>query len=130
MTYDPSIRYHHHRLLSINSIKIIVIQEMNRLQILPNKLEVFVSISAAFDSEVFFFRILATDSSLDSSSDERLQRQRESSTVIPNPTSSGQPVTLQRKISDRKSKRVRAKQNDVTGSASSSEKLKKSRINE
>lgn len=77
-----------------------------------------------------FLRILATDSSLDSSSDERLQRQRESSTVIPNPTSPGHPVTLQRKISDRKSKRVRAKQNDVTGSASSSEILKKSKINE
>ena len=36
-------------------------------------------------------------------------------------------VTLQRKVSDRKSKRVRAKQNDVTGLASSTEILKKSK---
>lgn len=72
---------------------------------------------------------LATDSSLDSSSDEHLQKQREASTIIPNPTSSAQPVTLQRKVSDRKSKRIRAKQNDVTGSASSNEILKKSKIN-
>lgn len=67
---------------------------------------------------------------MDSSSDERVQRQREPSIIIPNPTSSTHPVTLQRKISDRKSKRIRAKQNDVTGSASSSEKLKKSRSND
>ncbi|UJR10556.1 hypothetical protein I4U23_014756 [Adineta vaga] len=58
-----------------------------------------------------------TDSSLDSSSDERLKT---SSTTLQNTT-----VTLQRKTSDRKSKRIRAKQNDTTGSASSNEVLKK-----
>ncbi|CAF0947926.1 unnamed protein product [Adineta ricciae] len=58
-----------------------------------------------------------TDSSIDSSSDERLKT---SSTTLQNTT-----VTLQRKSSDRKSKRIRAKQNDVTGSASSNEVLKK-----
>ncbi|CAF4449720.1 unnamed protein product, partial [Adineta steineri] len=57
-----------------------------------------------------------TDSSVDSSSDERLKT---SSTTIEN------IVTLQRKTSDRKSKRVRAKQNDPAGSASSNEILKK-----
>ncbi|CAF1029352.1 unnamed protein product [Rotaria magnacalcarata] len=56
-----------------------------------------------------------TDSSVDSSSDERL---RITST-------SPQNVVLQRKVSDRKIKRVRAKQHDVTCSASSSEVLKK-----
>jgi hypothetical protein len=71
--------------------------------------------------------ILATDSSADSSSDEHLQTQRESSTTLQNINSPIQqnPVTLQRKVSDRKAKRVRAKQNDVTGSASSTEILKK-----
>ncbi|CAF3809984.1 unnamed protein product [Adineta steineri] len=74
----------------------------------------------------------ATDSSVDSSSDERLQNQRESSTTLQNinsPTNNQSQhqcvVTLQRKVSDRKSKRVRAKQNDVTGLASSTEILKK-----
>ncbi|CAF2393123.1 unnamed protein product [Rotaria sp. Silwood2] len=72
----------------------------------------------------------ATDSSVDSSSDEHLQNQRESSTTLHNINSStsNQPlntVTLQRKVSDRKSKRVRAKQNDVTGLTSSTEVLKK-----
>lgn len=57
-----------------------------------------------------------TDSSVDSSSDERIQT---SSTPIQN------IVPLQRKVSDRKIKRARAKQNDVTGSTSSSEVLKK-----
>jgi hypothetical protein len=57
-----------------------------------------------------------TDSSVDSSSDERLQT---SSTTLQN------VAPLQRKISDRKIKRARAKQNDVTGSASSSEVLRK-----
>ena len=59
---------------------------------------------------------LVTDSSVDSSSDEPLQR---SSTVEQN------TVPLQRKPSDRKIKRVRAKQNDITSSTSSSEVLKK-----
>jgi len=68
---------------------------------------------------------------VDSSSDERLQNQRESSTTLQNinsPINNQQQnlVTLQRKVSDRKSKRVRAKQNDVTGLASSTELLKKS----
>lgn len=68
---------------------------------------------------------------MDSSSDERLQNQRESSTTLQNinsPINNQQQnlVTLQRKVSDRKSKRVRAKQNDVTGLASSTELLKKS----
>ncbi|CAF1123406.1 unnamed protein product [Adineta ricciae] len=72
----------------------------------------------------------ATDSSVDSSSDERLQTQPESSSTLQNihsPTNNQQqnPVTLQRKVSDRRSKRVRAKQNDVTGLASSTEILKK-----
>jgi hypothetical protein len=61
---------------------------------------------------------LVTDSSVDSSSDEPLQT---SSTTIEN------VVTLQRKVSDRKIKRVRAKQNDIAGSTSSSEVLKKRR---
>ncbi len=68
---------------------------------------------------------------MDSSSDEHLQNQRESSTTLQNinsPINNQQQnlVTLQRKVSDRKSKRVRAKQNDVTGLASSTELLKKS----
>jgi hypothetical protein len=68
---------------------------------------------------------------VDSSSDEHLQNQRESSTTLQNinsPINNQQQnlVTLQRKVSDRKSKRVRAKQNDVTGLASSTELLKKS----
>ncbi|CAF4603583.1 unnamed protein product [Rotaria sp. Silwood1] len=72
----------------------------------------------------------ATDSSSDSSSDELLLNQRESSTTLHNinsPTNNQQQstVTLQRKVSDRKSKRVRAKQNDVTGLTSSNEVLKK-----
>jgi tRNA splicing ligase len=75
------------------------------------------------------FPLLGTDSSVDSSSDEHLQTQRESSTTLHNVNSppNNQPtvVTLQRKVSDRKSKRVRAKQNDITGSASSTEILKK-----
>ena len=57
-----------------------------------------------------------TDSSIDSSSDEPLQT---SLTTVEN------DVPLQRKPSDRKIKRVRAKQNEITGSASSSEVLKK-----
>ncbi|CAF5070182.1 unnamed protein product, partial [Rotaria magnacalcarata] len=79
---------------------------------------------------------LATDSSVDSSSDELLQNQPESSTTLNNINSQinnqqqqqqqHNPVTLQRKVSDRKSKRVRAKQNDVTGLTSSTELLKKS----
>lgn len=69
---------------------------------------------------------------MDSSSDERLQTQRESSSTLQNihsPSNNQQqnPVTLQRKVSDRRSKRVRAKQNDVTGLASSTEILKKSK---
>ncbi len=56
------------------------------------------------------------DSSVDSSSDERLQT---SITTVEN------AMPLQRKASDRKIKRVRAKQNDITGSASSNEVLKK-----
>ncbi|CAM4768497.1 unnamed protein product [Rotaria magnacalcarata] len=77
----------------------------------------------------------ATDSSVDSSSDELLQNQPESSTTLNNINSQinnqqqqqqqHNPVTLQRKVSDRKSKRVRAKQNDVTGLTSSTELLKK-----
>ncbi len=68
---------------------------------------------------------------MDSSSDEHLQNQLESSTTLQNinsPINNQQQnlVTLQRKVSDRKSKRVRAKQNDVTGLASSTELLKKS----
>jgi hypothetical protein len=68
---------------------------------------------------------------VDSSSDEHLQNQLESSTTLQNinsPINNQQQnlVTLQRKVSDRKSKRVRAKQNDVTGLASSTELLKKS----
>lgn len=55
-----------------------------------------------------------------------MQAQRESSATLQNNPSSATVVTLQRKVSDRKSKRVRAKQNDVTGIASSSEILKKS----
>ncbi len=70
--------------------------------------------------------ILGTDSSVDSSSDEHLQTQRESSTTLQNVNSPANAVGLKRKVSDRKSKRVRAKQNDVTGLASSSEILKKS----
>ncbi|CAF0768934.1 unnamed protein product [Rotaria sordida] len=56
-----------------------------------------------------------TDSSIDSSSDEHLRTSTPAQNV----------VVLQRKVSDRKIKRVRAKQNDITGSASSSEVLKK-----
>ncbi|CAF4568808.1 unnamed protein product [Rotaria socialis] len=75
----------------------------------------------------------ATDSSIDSSSDELLQNQPESSTTLNNINSQinnqqqqqHNPVTLQRKVSDRKSRRVRAKQNDVTGLTSSTELLKK-----
>ena len=67
---------------------------------------------------MFFFK-LVTDSSVDSSSDERLQT---SSTTLQN------IATLQRKASDKKIKRVRAKQNDVAGSASSNEVLKKRKI--
>jgi hypothetical protein len=70
----------------------------------------------------------ATDSSADSSSDEILQAEGESSTTLQNihsPTATSGGVTLQRKISDRKGKRVRAKQNDAAGLASSSELLKK-----
>lgn len=64
-----------------------------------------------------FFSRLATDSSVDnSSSDERLQ------TSLP---TAEEVITLQRKASDRKIKRIRAKQNEITGSASSSEVLKK-----
>ncbi len=79
----------------------------------------------------FLFFLSGTDSSVDSSSDERLQTQRESSTTLQNvnsPTNNQQSnvVTLQRKVSDRKIKRIRAKQNDVTGLASSTEILKKS----
>ena len=70
---------------------------------------------------------LGTDSSVDSSSDERLQTQRESSTTLQNVNSPVNATGLQRKVSDRKSKRVRAKQNDITGLASSSEILKKSK---
>ena len=73
---------------------------------------------------------LVTDSSVDSSSDEHLQTQRESSTTLHNINSSTNnqqqnTITLQRKVSDRKSKRIRAKQNDVTGLGSSTELLKK-----
>ncbi|CAF4335997.1 unnamed protein product [Rotaria sp. Silwood2] len=50
----------------------------------------------------------ATDSSVDSSSDEHLRASTTTQNV----------VVLQRKVSDRKIKRVRAKQNDITGSAS------------
>ncbi|CAF3534665.1 unnamed protein product, partial [Rotaria socialis] len=57
-----------------------------------------------------------TDSSVDSSSDERL---RTTSTPPQN------VAVLQRKVSDRKIKRIRAKQNDLACSASSSEVLKK-----
>jgi hypothetical protein len=47
---------------------------------------------------------------------------------VNSPTNNQQNVvTLQRKVSDRKSKRVRAKQNDVTGLASSTEILRKSK---
>ncbi|CAF3390712.1 unnamed protein product [Rotaria sp. Silwood1] len=56
-----------------------------------------------------------TDSSIDSSSDEHLRTSTNAHNV----------VVLQRKVSDRKIKRIRAKQNDITGSASSSEVLKK-----
>ena len=62
---------------------------------------------------------LIIDSSVDSSSDERLQ------TSI---TTVEDVITLQRKASDRKIKRVRAKQSDVTGSASSNEVLKKTYV--
>jgi hypothetical protein len=76
---------------------------------------------------------LATDSSIDSSSDERLQPLHESSTTLHNNNNNQQQqqnvVTLQRKASDRKIKRLRAKQNDGTGSASSSEVLKKRKEN-
>jgi hypothetical protein len=68
---------------------------------------------------------LGTDSSTDSSSDEQLQTQRESSTTLQNVNAPTNAVTLQRKISDRKSKRVRAKQNDIAGLTSSNEILKK-----
>ncbi|CAF0785219.1 unnamed protein product [Rotaria sordida] len=72
----------------------------------------------------------ATDSSVDSSSDENIQDQVKSSTTLHNINSSTNnqqqnQATLQRKVSDRKSKRVRAKQNDVTGLTSSTEALKK-----
>lgn len=65
---------------------------------------------------MFFFRLAATDSSVDSSSDERLQASVPIAEEI---------IPLQRKASDRKIKRIRAKQNEITGSASSSEVLKK-----
>ena len=92
---------------------------MNRLRIHQNKHEVdfyFLFFLNFFFSPSF----LVTDSSVDSSSDERLQA---SSTTLQN------VEPLQRKISDRKIKRVRAKQNDVANSASSSEVLKKRKSN-
>jgi hypothetical protein len=76
--------------------------------------------------QFFFLEIQGTDSSTDSSSDEQLQTQRESSTTLQNVNAPTNAVTLQRKISDRKSKRVRAKQNDIAGLTSSNEILKKS----
>lgn len=71
--------------------------------------------------------IIFSDSSVESSSDEHRRTQHESSTTLQNVNSQTNPVTLQRKVSDRKSKRVRAKQNDITGLASSTEILKKSK---
>lgn len=70
-----------------------------------------------------------TDSSIDSLSDEHLKNQQQqlhSSSVTQSPEN---VVTLQRKVSDRKSKRVRAKQSVPNGSGSSLEASKKSMIN-
>jgi hypothetical protein len=78
-----------------------------------NRDELINSSSSIIDSSK---QTRGTDSSVDSSSDERLQT---STPTVEN------VATLQRKVSDRKIKRVRTKQNDVTGSASSSEVLKK-----
>lgn len=116
---------------------------MNRLQIHQKRQEVlkidFILFYIFY--KIFYFLFLATDSSVDSSSDEHLQNQCESSTTLQNVNSSThhyhqqqQPQqqqqqqnsgTLQRKVSDRKAKRVRAKQNDITGLTSSTEILKK-----
>jgi hypothetical protein len=68
------------------------------------------------------FVVLVTDSSIDSSSDERRQGSQESAAVV-------NAVTLQRKVSDRKSKRIRAKPNDATSSTLQCEVSKKSRQN-
>lgn len=62
-------------------------------------------------------RLVRIESSVESSSDERLSPRRDSTTT--------NPVGLQRKVSDRKIKRVRAKPLENIGTASSNEILKK-----
>ena len=114
-----SIHPHHHHPPAINKPKAIVIPSTSRLRILRNRREVEQTLRI-FNSRLHLSFRLATDSSADSSSDEHLQGQQ----------STANAVTLQRKVSDRKAKRVRAKQNEATGSASSSELLRKSTIDE
>ena len=120
-----SMRPRHHRPRAINKAKAIVIRSTRQLPIPPNKREV----EQTSRPHLSLSLCCSTDSSVDSSSDEHLQGPPDS-TSVSHPQSTANAVTLQRKVSDRKAKRIRAKQNEATGSASSSELLRKSTIDE